>query len=185
MQNIKRLKSKSQEGLEVRNYQTFPSMEWGENGGLQADLYFNNKFLARVYNEGNGGCAIAYMQTKNETEWNEFKQACFDFLLRNDKDFGPNSQYEWMRKKTPERIDDDDLELVVNLLYKRHLHIKEAEKALKNNYGKIVVCNKGYQFKYYMCSFLMTDDKFKEVCKNKEDTQDFKIYSLKELQQAF
>jgi len=182
MQNIKKLKSKSIEGLEVKNYQTFPSMEWGEDGGLRADLYYKGKFLARVLQEGNGGSAIAYMQTKNEIEWAEFKQACFDFLMRNDNNFGPNSQYDFMRDKTAEKIDDDDLEMVINLLKERHDHIKESEKALKKNYGKIAVVDKGYQIQYYMCSMNMTDEFFKEKSKVKDP---FKLYTLSELQQAF
>lgn len=177
MQNIKKLKAKTKENLEVRNYQTFPSMEWGENGGLRADIYFNNKFLARVFQEGNGGCAIAYMQTKNETEWGEFKKACYDFLLRNDKDF--------RQDKTAETIDDDDLERVVNLIYERHCHIKEGEKALKNHFGKVAVCDRGYRYMYYFCSVLITEQQFKELCKNKQDTENFKLYTLTELQQSF
>lgn len=158
MQNIKKLKSKSIEGLEVRNYQTFPSMEWGEDGGLQADLYYNGKFLARIYNEGNGGCAIAYMQTKSHDEWSDFKKACFDFLIRNDKDFGPQSKYEFMRNKTPNNLNDDDFETVVNLLKERHDHIKEGERALKRNWGKIAIIDEGYKFHYFMCSASMTKE---------------------------
>lgn len=181
MQNIKNLKAKTLDGLTVKNYQTFPSMEWGENGGMQADLYYKGKFLARVLQEGNGGCAISYMQTKSETEWADFKKAIFDFLLRNDKDFGPNSQYKWMRDKTPEKIDDDDMEIAINLIKLRHDHIKEAEKALKKDYGKIAIVEKGYETTYYFCNVLMTDELFARQTKEKN----FKLYTLEELQQAF
>lgn len=182
MQNIKKLKSKSIEGLEVRNYQTFPSMEWGEDGGLQADLYYNGKFLARIYNEGNGGCAIAYMQTKNDIECSDFKKACFDFLIRNDKNFGPQSQYEFMRDKTPNNLDDDDFETVINLLKERHDHIKEGERALKRNWGKIAIIDEGYKFHYYMCSAGMTKEQF---LKNVQTKCPFELYTLSDLQQAF
>ena len=60
MKQVKDLRITTKEGFSVKNLQRFPSMEYGEDGGLQADLYCNGDFLMTVFDAGDGGCAIAH-----------------------------------------------------------------------------------------------------------------------------
>mgnify|MGYP003290648368 CR=1 FL=1 len=184
MQNIKKLKTKTIEGIEVKNYQTFPSMEWGENGGLRADIYYKGKYVVQVYNEGNGGMAIETYQIKDQELINDFKKSVHSFLLRNDKNYGPNSEFKWLRDKTAESIDGDDLEEFVNLVYLHHEKIAEINKGLKKGYAKLAVCDLGYEIKYYHCSYIMDERTFKEKVQDKKCTNNFKLYTLEDLEKA-
>ena len=46
---------RTKEKIEIKKYKTFPSMEWGENGGCCCDIYIGSKKVAEYFNEGNGG----------------------------------------------------------------------------------------------------------------------------------
>ena len=52
---------KTREGIELKKLKTFPSMEWGENGGCCCDIYCNGKKVAEYFNAGEGGCANVTM----------------------------------------------------------------------------------------------------------------------------
>ena len=97
MRQIKDLGIKSKEGLKVKNLKRFPSMEYGEEGGLQAELWLgNHTYLGTLYQEGNGGCAnFTWNANLLEKAKKGIKGLIHSFLLRNDKDYGPNSKYSW------------------------------------------------------------------------------------------
>lgn len=158
MKNIKDLKVITKEGLSVKNLQRFPSMEWGEEGGLEADLYFNGELAANIFNEGCGGCAS--VSWKIETP--EFKKACFDFLCRVDSSYGPNSEYEWLRGKTADKIDDDDLESVVINIEARYSDIQAAKKIIKQGFKAAAAVKSARLIKYLS---LKTDNITKENIK--------------------
>lgn len=110
MVNIKDLKIKTFEGLSVKNYSRFPSREWGDEGGMQADVYLNGKYTGKVYNAGDGGMANFYRE--KDTNYDELKTACFKFLRRLDKNYRKSSL---MPKKASE-CDEDDIALAVDLI---------------------------------------------------------------------
>ena len=93
MKNIKNLGIKTLEGFEVGNLQRFPSMEWGDEGGLQADVYYKGIKILQVFQEGNGGCAITYTNANYDANQAEIDLQCLRFLQRVDEDYGPNSRY--------------------------------------------------------------------------------------------
>jgi len=126
MKHIKDLGFKSKEGIEVKDLQRFPSMEWGEEGGLQAEIYFNGVHVMRVYQEGNGGCACTY--NVNEQIMPEFRKAALEFLKRTD-DAYTSGEFSWLVGKTPEKLDDDDFEAVVLSMENHYDTLKEAKKA--------------------------------------------------------
>lgn len=126
MKNIKDLKLKSIEGLEVRNLKTFPSMEWGEDGGLEADIYYDGKFAVRVFQEGNGGCAID--TERDDTILSAAKPAILALLRRLDKAY---DHYDWLKNKTVDTLDADDYESVANLFVEQYDFVKGAKSCFK------------------------------------------------------
>jgi len=83
MKDIKDLKITTAEGLSVKNYKRFPSSEWGEEGGMQADLYLKGVHVGTVYDAGDGGESNFYGSTK-EYDVEALKTASFNFLSRKD-----------------------------------------------------------------------------------------------------
>lgn len=134
MKNIKNLGITTQEGFSVKNLQRFPSMEWGDEGGLQAELYYNGKEVMTVYQEGNGGCAITYLTDYGRSIEKELKEQGLRFLKRVDFCYGENTEYEWLKKKTAKNFDDDDWEAVIINIESRYDLVKDFKKILKKNY---------------------------------------------------
>ena len=152
MKNIKRLGVTTKEGFEVRDLQRFPSMEWGDEGGLQAELYYKGEYIMRVYQEGNGGCAITYRTDYYKQHRFAIESECLDFLRRVDKGYGPDSPYEWLKNKKvavsstskprEDLINDDDWEAVVNNIEEYYNDVKSAANSFRAGF-KAVACLKG------------------------------------------
>lgn len=147
MKDIKRLGITTIEGLEVRNLQRFPSMEWGDEGGLQAEVYLNNKLMGTLYQAGDGGCAnFTYNSSEDYTE---LAKAALTFLKRVDKNYGPNSEYDWLKnKKTCRDIGDDDIEAVVTNIEEYYDDVKEAAKSFRAGYKTVVALKSVWQTDY-------------------------------------
>ena len=126
MKQIKNFKTITKEGFSIANLQRFPSREWGEEGGFQADVLFNNQKIAKVFQEGDGGCADVYFE-KDLTEelLTEVKENLISFLKRYDYCYQESSPYEWLKKKTAREIGDDEFEALV-------VNIEEAEETFKS-----------------------------------------------------
>ena len=133
MKNIKDLKIKSIEGLEVRNVKTFPSMEWGEDGGLEADIYYQGKFAVRIFQEGNGGCALDTEQ--DDAVLTAAKPAMLTLLKRLVKGY---SYYSWLKTKTVKTLDADDYESIANLFIEQYDLIKDAKKGFKKGFKSAI-----------------------------------------------
>lgn len=72
---------KTREGIELKKLKTFPSMEWGENGGSCCDIYYKGKKVAEYFNDGNGGCArVTMVGTMKEEELKDIGLAIEDRL---------------------------------------------------------------------------------------------------------
>lgn len=140
MQNIKKLGIVTKEGFDVRDLKRFPSMEWGDEGGLQADVYYKGEKVLTVYQEGNGGCAITYPTSYYNKNKEEIDTQCYAFLRRVDDAYGPNSKYSKLfADKSAKNIDDDDWESLVNNIEQRYDENKDAVKLFKKGYKAIAV----------------------------------------------
>ena len=148
MKTIKNLTIKTVEGIALKNLQRFPSIEFGEEGGLQVDIYLLGKKIGTLYNAGDGGCADFTTDGGSEN-YTKLAKAVFDFLTRADKDFGPNSQYEWMRKKTSYKdISDDDILSAAELIEERFYEFKAVQKIFKKGRKSAVILKNDSSIRY-------------------------------------
>lgn len=147
MKSIKNLGIKTKEGFEVRNLKRFPSMEYGEEGGLEADLYLDGKWAGTIYNAGDGGPAsFTYANVAFEPE--EIAAKGLTFLKRVDPDYGPAGRFAWLRTKTVAKFNDDDLEAVVTTIEERSEVIKQAKKSFKKGYKAVAALKSDWQISY-------------------------------------
>ncbi len=178
MFQIKNLKLKSKEGFEVKNLQRFPSMEYGDEGGLSADLFLDGKFVGNLYQQGNGGEALfSWYNSKFEHDSLEVKTKVFEFLIRNDKDFGPQSKYDFMRDKKPESIDDDDIEALINVFENYYGLNKDINKFIKQGYQTFVFIDKGCLSSWLLFRTHVVDMAVKmNLMKNNVKYESYKVY---------
>lgn len=148
MKHIQRPGIQTREGFEIRDLQRFPSMEWGEEGGMQAELYYKGHHIMRVYQEGNGGCAVTYAEDYYREHKTEIDLQCLCFLQRVDKSYGSDSQYSWLKNKTADKINDDDWEAVVNNIEEYYDDVKTAMKSFMAGYKAVVAMKNDYQTSY-------------------------------------
>lgn len=148
MKNIKRLGITTIEGFEVRDLQRFPSMEWGPEGGLQADLYYKGNKIMQVLQEGNGGPALTYTEDYYREHKTEIDLQCLRFLKRIDENYGPNSEFASLRNKRTNNIDDDDWEAVVNNIEEYYDDVKQAGKSFRAGYKAVAALKAPWQTDY-------------------------------------
>lgn len=126
----KNLGFKTVEGLEVKNLETFPSREWGDEGGMKADIYLNGEKVGHFFNAGDGGMPDFYLE--NGVDRKEVYKAFLDFLKRKDPCYQEGSPYKWlMEKSEPEKVDEDDIFAAVGLIFDKYLALKSAKKILE------------------------------------------------------
>lgn len=147
MKNIKNLGIKSLEGFEIKNLQRFPSMEWGPEGGLQADIFFEGKKFAQIYDAGDGGCASGLYDHTDPTH--KIAKKCLEFLKRLDKAYDDTEGYDFLKHKTELDIDADDWEAVINIFEERYDDIKEARNCFKKGY-KSLAAVKNHHSSFYL-----------------------------------
>lgn len=167
MKNIKNLKIRTKEGIEVKNLQRFPSMEWGDEGGLQADVYVNGEYVGQLYQAGDGGCA-SFTYPGSEA-YTKIAEAGIMFLQRVDKAYGPNSQYDWLKKKTARLMDDDDIEAVINNIEDRYMDVSVAQKIFKKGYKAVALLKNDHTTQYlqYHVSDITEAEVYKWLKENK------------------
>ncbi|MBQ0142029.1 MAG: hypothetical protein KBT06_04395 [Prevotellaceae bacterium] len=154
MKHIANLGITTKEGFSVKQLERFPSMEWGDEGGMRADLYYKNIRICQVFQEGNGGEAIAYMDAKlNEKLLKEVQKAALACLKRLEPNsYGPQG-YDWLKNKTPSKIDDGDYEAVVNNIEQYYDDLKQAKKIFKKGYTAVAVIDNYFKVSYLYCDF--------------------------------
>ena len=186
MKNIKDLKIKTLEGFSVKNLQRFPSMEWGDEGGLQANVLYNGKEVFQIYQEGNGGPAITYWTDYGKSIEKEVRERAFEFLKRVDKDYQEGSEYQWLMAKEPKDINDDDFETMVVLIEEQYERVKFVKKSFKNGYKTVAILSNDCQvsyLQYYIDNVPL--EKVKEWLvrndKDKEFTEVEMVYSQEQL----
>ena len=110
MKHSKIVRVRTLEGLSIKDYKTFPSHEWGDDGGMQADIYLKGTLVGTIFDAGEGGMADFYPTSTADIK--SFKEACFKFLKRKDKDY---FKYEFMPKQAS-AMNEDDYVCVVDLI---------------------------------------------------------------------
>lgn len=157
MKHIANLGITTIEGFSVRNLERFPSMEWGDEGGMRASLYYNDVKIMEVFQEGNGGEAIVYMDKvmSAPTLFKEVQAKALAALKRLDPEsYGPHSEYDWLRNKTADRINDEDYEALVLVIEDHYYDVKEAKNIYKKRgYTSTAVLDMGYQKSYLYCDY--------------------------------
>ena len=145
MKQIRDLEITTKEGFSVKNLKRFPSMEYGENGGVEADVYYNGDLIMTVFDEGNGGCAITYTKELYNLKKGEINGKALTCLKRLDKNW---DKYDWLKEKTPKDIDDDDWLGIVNIIEDYYDDYKQVKKAFKDGYKTIAVLSNDFQKAY-------------------------------------
>jgi len=148
MKYIKITAIKTKEGFEFRELKRFPSMEWGEEGGLQADLYYQGHKIMQVYQEGNGGPALTYTEQYYRDHKAEIDLQCLSFLKRVDENYGANSEFASLRNKKIKNIDDDDWEAVVNNIEEYYDDVEQAAKSFRKGYKAVVALKAAWSTDY-------------------------------------
>lgn len=178
MKNIKNLGITTKEGFEVKNLQRFPSMEWGDEGGMQADVYFKGNHVMQVFQEGNGGCAITYPTEYFKTHRFAVERECLKFLKRIDNDYGPDSPYEWLKNKKvavcdiskprEDLINDDDWEALVNNIEEYYDDVKSASNSFKAGFLAVACLKNNFETAFLQFRVAdVTDDEVRVFLKKK------------------
>jgi len=160
MKDIKDLNIKTKEGLEIRNLQRFPSMEYGEDGGMKCDIYYHDHKICDVYQAGNGGCADErYVDNITPELRQEFKQKVLACLQRLDSSYNPaTSEYEWLKTKTADHIDGDDLEALELTIEDRYEDVQQAKKIFQDRWTTLGIIDREWQKDYVHCNFLSVNE---------------------------
>lgn len=148
MKNVKDLGIKTKEGLEVGNLQRFPSMEYGEDGGLQADVFLHGIKMLTVFQKGDGGCAITHLTESGSISLGKLKEAGLNFLKRVDENYGPNTKYKWLQEKTIKTFDDDDWQAVVENIEERYDDLQAAKTRITGGASAVIVCKNDWETLY-------------------------------------
>lgn len=126
MKQIKNFKTITKEGFSIKNLERFYGPEWGEDSAFKADILYNNKKIAEIYQAGDGGCANARLdRSLTQDQIVEIKEKLISFLKRYDYCYQGSSPYEWLKKKTAQGVGDDEFEALV-------INIEEAEETFKS-----------------------------------------------------
>lgn len=147
MRHIKNLGIKTKEGFEVKNYSTFPSMEWGDDGGMQADLYYNGKKIGQVFQEGNGGCAVLHTYDSEIELTNEIKEKALTCLKRLDDSY---SKYDFLKSRQTKDVNDDDFESIVVEIAHMYDIKKDVSRYIKKGFQTIFLIERDGG----LCSYL-------------------------------
>ena len=171
MKNVKMPGITTKEGFELRNLQRFPSMEFGDEGGLQVDIYYNKHKIMQVYQEGNGGPAITYTEQYYLDHKTEIDLQCLRFLKRVDENYGPNSEFASLRNKRINNIDDDDWEALANNIEEYYDDVKAAAKSFRAGYKAVVALKCPWQTDYLQYRVADITDKEVAAWLAKNDTK--------------
>ena len=133
---------KTIEGLSLAHYSEGWSMEYGEGGSYLCELVYNGKVVAELFEEGNGG-PLDYRFTDPAME-KEVGDAVLTCLKRVDKDYGPDSKYDFCKNAT-EASECEYGTLVNELVYEKDRR-KNAEKMLKKGWPMAGIFEDDFQW---------------------------------------
>ena len=164
MKEIKKFKTITKEGFSIANLQRFPSREWGDEGGFQADLLLDNKKIAQVYQAGDGGEANVYFESiVSQEQKEEINAKVISFLKRYDYFYKENSPYDFLKNRTARDVGSSEIESLVNDIEEEERIFKSALKRFKNPEVKAVanityVDSKGYPTTYLQSLSVVPDN---------------------------
>lgn len=119
---------KFKEQITIKNIKHFPSMEWGEDGGTFADIYYKGKKVLNYVNYGDGGEEHLYWEDTN------FNKEILTNAVRNC--LKRLNLYDAIIIKSGDKIIECDM---FGFLIMHFEELKEMEKyykkALKQNYN--------------------------------------------------
>lgn len=165
MKNIKNLKIKTLEGLEVKNLEKFYGPEWGPDSATRAEIYYKGKLAVEVYDAADGGMAEATIDLPKE-EQGDLLRVALNFLRRTNTDYIGSGYYA---DKTVKNFDDDDWLSVVNTILDRYETIKSVSKCFKKNdkykcvgVVSIIENNGGYSERYLPAIKVLSQQHFRQ-----------------------
>lgn len=133
--------------VEIKNFKTHYSREWGPNGAFECDLWINGIKCCHVNDDGNGGCYDYVLYDYNNPKAKEIK-ANFKLLEDYIKTM-PKQKTEYGEFKV-------DMDLFISMLVSDMEKAKAKEKAekrlLKDFADKIcygIPNSNGYQYTYW------------------------------------
>ena len=131
---------KTAEGLSLANYSDGWSMEYGEGGSYTCDILVDGKKAATVIEEGNGGPVMVHYEGRDHSSVDDKVLA---FLKRTNKDYGPDSKYDFCKNAT--KAGDTEYAMFVNDMLDVVEFSKHAKSAFKKGYKSIMEINVGCQ----------------------------------------
>lgn len=158
--------------LKLKNYCTFPSKEWGEDGGYSCDVYYDDKKVFYFCNYGDGS------EPKVVWENSEIQQNVFDEMSRLSKF---KTEIDGFTRKM---LKEHNVWGLVDFLVELEGDYKFAEKAFKE--GNNVVVSVSYAYSLTRKSYIATVENkndllswIKETMSPKDSLEALRIY-LKE-----
>ena len=131
---------KTQEGLSIAHFQDGWSMEYGEGGSYHCEVLFNGKIIAEAEEEGNGGPLNVRFK---DVEHKDCDNAVLTFLKRVDKDYGPDSKYEWCRNIT--KTSESEYSSMIAYLLDVYKTRKDVTNYLKKGYRLVASIVNNFQ----------------------------------------
>ena len=138
---FKKLGFSTKEGLSLANFEDGWSMEYGKGGSYHCDLLFNDKVVAELTEEGNGGC-LGINRKATNTDLKLAEAAILACLKRLNKDYGPNSEYDFCKNAT--ETSETEYASLAEMLLNEYEKRKDVAKNLKKGYKCVGVFDKGY-----------------------------------------
>ena len=140
---FKKLGFSTQEGLTLANFEDGWSMEYGQGGSYHCDLLYKGEVVAELTEEGNGGCLGVYRKV-NKEEIKEVEKAILACLKRCNKNYGPESPYDFCKNATETTCDEyaSLAEMLLNEYDKR----KEVAKSFKKGYMCVGIYDYDYGY---------------------------------------
>jgi hypothetical protein len=131
---------KTQEGLSIAHFQDGWSMEYGKGGSYHCEVLFNGKIIAEAEEEGNGGPLNIWFK---DVEHKDCDNAVLTFLKRVDKDYGPDSKYEWCRNIT--KASESEYSSMIAYLLDVYKTRKDVTNYLKKGYRLVASIVNNFQ----------------------------------------
>ena len=140
---FKKLGFSTQEGLTLANFEDGWSMEYGQGGSYHCELLYKGEVVAELMEEGNGGDLRVYRK-QNSVLVKEAEEAILKCLKRCDKNYMPNSPYDFCKNATKTTCDEyaSLAEMLLNEYDKR----KEIAKSFKKGYTCVGIYDNDYGY---------------------------------------
>lgn len=120
--------------ITVKKLKTFPSMEWGEDGGFCCDIYYDGVKQGYFHQAGEGGCYSYNYYPGNTISERELNEYCKKFFNKNEFARGI---LEYSLEDVERFV---DLETMVLLFFELKDYKKLFKKLEDSTYKSICIC---------------------------------------------